>query len=289
MQRKKISLLVILYGKNFSESETLKNIVCFEHKIDNLVIVNNGPIALKSEDGFLNLLKLKHHHVCFREFLENKPLSWIYNEFVEEFISDYYVIFDDDTIISKETESSIFGLNDIDIELPKIYAQDKKQYYPIVNGDVLKSNGLIEGFCEVYSIGSGLIFSKKVKDYFEENNIELFDSNFALYGVDTSFFMKINELICNGIIFKMNSSIVLEHSLSRAENEISEWRAVERLYDQILTIKYYKNYKLIRLLKIILKTILKKETDINKVGLILRVYNSGRHPRCMLKDECSCM
>lgn len=280
MQRKKISLLVILYGKKFVESETLKSIIDFDHKIDNLVIINNGPKTLSNEDSLLNLLKLKHHHVYFTECLENKPLSWIYNDFVDGYETDYYVFFDDDTSISKDSEELIFNLSDIDIELPKIYAtQDKKQYYPIVNGEIFASHGLIDEYSDIYSIGSGLIFSKKVKDIFRKNNLELFDSKFALYGVDTSFFRRINYLKNNDVTFTIGSSISIDHSLSRAEEVISEWRYIERLYDHTLSIKYYQRFKLLRLIQLLVRHILK----LNFIKIILITYFKGFHPRCEIK------
>lgn len=282
MQRKEISLLVILYGKDFTQSQTLKCILDFENKIDNLVVVNNGPEKLNDEDSFLNLLKLKHNQVCLFEFLENKPLSWIYNDFVANFKSDYYVIFDDDTYISKESEKQIFNLSDIDIEIPKIYAiQDKKQYYPIVNGNIYTSYGLIAEYSEIYSIGSGLIFSKNVKDVFRDNNLELFDSNFSLYGVDISFFRKVNYLKGENIAFKVSSLISIDHSLSRAEGEISEWRYIERLYDQTLSIKYYQKFKMFRLLKLLIKNFRK----LNRIQVILMTYFNGFHPRCAKKAK----
>lgn len=280
MQRKQISLLVILYGKNFSESETLKSIINFNYKIDNLIVINNGPKALSNEDEFLELLRLNHHSVIFKEFLENKPLSWIYNDFVEQYNSDYYVFLDDDTHISKYNEELMFNLDNIDIELPKIYAiQDNKQYYPIVNGMVYSFHGVIKEYSEIYSIGSGLILSKKVKDVFKKSHLELFDSNFALYGVDTSFFRKINHLKNMGAIFNITSLMSVDHSLSRAEGEISEWRYIERLYDHTLSIKYYQQLRFLRLIKLLMKNIPK----FKYIKIILVTYFNGFHPRCVKK------
>lgn len=285
MQRKQISLLVILYGKKLSESGTLKSIINFNYKIDNLIVVNNGPNALSNEDEFLELLRLKHHSVIFKEFLENRPLSWIYNDFISQYDSDYYIFLDDDTHISKYSENLIFSLDNIDIELPKIYAiQDRKQYYPIVNGVVYSSNGLIREYSEIYSIGSGLILSKKVKELFKESNFELFDSKFALYGVDTSFFRKINYFKNKGIIFNITSSMSVDHSLSRAEGEIGEWRYIERLYDHTLSIKYYQKLRFLRLIKLLIKNISK----FKYIKIILVTYFNGFHPRCVKKVKNKC-
>ncbi|MCP5961216.1 hypothetical protein NL379_28800, partial [Klebsiella pneumoniae] len=87
----------------------------------------------------------------------------------------------------------LFTAQDIDIELPKIISMsDNVQYYPLVNGAIEQKDGIISNAKEIFSIGSGLVISKGVKLYFIENKMELFDSHFALYGVDFSFFRKIN-------------------------------------------------------------------------------------------------
>ena len=52
--------------------------------------------------------------------MQNKPLSWIYNDFIQQYDADYYVLFDDDTEINIEYQNILFTAQDIDIELPKI-------------------------------------------------------------------------------------------------------------------------------------------------------------------------
>ena len=163
MQRQKLGILVILYNKKFEESETLQSIVNFDQSIDQLIIVNNGPNFLQEEGVFFENLKKKHMVVHLKNHVENRPLSWIYNDFIKSYDVDHYVIFDDDTKISKKNESHIFSLNGIDLELPKIIASDGKQYYPRVNGLIYKEIGEISKFSEIFSIGSGLIISKKIK------------------------------------------------------------------------------------------------------------------------------
>lgn len=274
---KTIAMVVILYGKRFEESKTLQSLMRFSHQLDQLLIVNNGPESLDSHDSFFIALSKKHKHVEFENQIQNKPLSWIYNDFINSIDADYYVLFDDDTEINLDYESYLFQMDNIDLELPKIISIiDKRQYYPKLNEQIIFENSVIESSGELFSIGSGLIISNKIKNTFKKYNLELFDSRFALYGVDFSFFRRLNKLGRDG--FLISTQTFLNHSLSGAEGVIAQWRAKERLYDEILTIKYYRAFSFLRVLKATFKYILKLN-----VYYILEIFNTyfrGRHPRC---------
>lgn len=274
---KTIAMVVILYGKRFEESKTLQSLMRFSHQLDQLLIVNNGPESLDKHDPFFIALSKKHKHVEFENQIQNKPLSWIYNDFINFIDADYYVLFDDDTEINFDYESSLFQMDNIDLELPKIISIiDKKQYYPKLNEQIISENSVIESRGELFSIGSGLIISNKIKNTFKKYNLELFDSRFALYGVDFSFFRRLNKLGRDG--FLISTQTFLNHSLSRAEGMIAKWRAKERLYDEVLTIKYYKSFSFLRVLKAIFKYSLK--LNVYYILKIFSIYFRGKHPRC---------
>ncbi|WP_336935947.1 glycosyl transferase [Acinetobacter soli] len=274
---KTIAMVVILYGKRFEESKTLQSLMRFSHQLDQLLIVNNGPESLDSHDSFFMALSKKHKHVEFENQIQNKPLSWIYNDFINSIDADYYVLFDDDTEINIDYESYLFQMDNIDLELPKIISiTDKKQYYPKLNGKLVLQKGIVTEKDKFFSIGSGIILSKNVKDKFYKDGMDLFDRRFALYGVDTSFFRRLNNL--NKDIFLISSETMLNHSLSSTESIIADWRQEERLYDEILSLKYYSKYKLLKIIVLIFKKIrLKNYKEIKK---ILFIYNEGCHPRC---------
>ena len=275
----KIALVVVIFNKTLEESATVRSLLSFEQGLNYLLIVNNGPKKIDQHDKNLTELRKKHHNVTLDNQIQNKPLSWIYNDFIQEYESDYYVIFDDDTEINTEYESQMFNMTGVDLELPKIISiNDKVQYYPVVNSILQEKKGKIFDRKEVFSIGSGLIVSKVVKKIFLERKIEIFDSNFALYGVDFSFFRKLNKIQKNNIKFNISSNTYLNHSLSRAEKEISEWREKERLYDLVLTLKYYYSYAELRILKLLIKKILCGK--VKDVLLILSTAINGAHPRC---------
>lgn len=275
---KTIAMVVILYGKHFEESKTLQSLTRFSHQLDQLLIVNNGPENLDSHDTFFIALSKKHKHVEFENQIQNKPLSWIYNDFINSIDADYYVLFDDDTEINSSYEKFLFQMNNIDLELPKIMSIiDKKQYYPKLNEQIISENGVIESRGELFSIGSGLIISNKIKNTFKKYNLELFDPKFALYGVDFSFFRRLNKLGRDG--FLISTQTFLNHSLSGTEGVIAKWRKKERLYDEILTIKYYRPLPYLRFIKVIYKHILSSNNTSN-VFEMLKIYFYGKHPRC---------
>ncbi|MDC4606812.1 glycosyl transferase, partial [Acinetobacter baumannii] len=73
----------------------------------------------------------------------------------------------------------------------------------------------------------------------------------------------------------------IKHSLSRTEKETNAWRDKERLYDLVLTLKYYYSYAELRILKLFFKKILGGK--IKDALLILSTAFNGAHPRCMNK------
>lgn len=282
MNNNKIALVVIVYGKALEDALTIQSLLGFERKLDYLLIVNNGPTVIDENSAVLSALVQKHHHVVLENQVQNKPLSWIYNDFIQQYDADYYVLFDDDTEINIEYQNMLFTVQGIDIELPKIISMsDNVQYYPLVDGAIEQKDGIISNAKEIFSIGSGLVISKGVKLYFIENKMELFDSHFALYGVDFSFFRKINCIEQKSKVFNISSRSYINHSLSRAEKETSEWREKERLYDLVLTLKYYYSYAELRILKLFFKKILGGK--MNDALLVLRTAFNGAHPRCISK------
>ncbi len=277
---KTIAMVVILYGKSFEESKTLESLIRFKNQLDRLLIVNNGPKKLDIHDPFFITLSKKHKHVEFENQIQNKPLSWIYNDFINFVDVDYYVLFDDDTEINHDYENFLFQMNNNDLELPKIIsAIDGKLYYPKLNEKIISENGIIKNRDELFSIGSGLIISNKIKRVFCSYNLELFDSRFALYGVDFSFFRRLNKIEEDNLL--ISSQTFLNHSLSGAEGVIAKWRAKERLYDEVLTVKYYTKLPILRIGKRILREIV--HFRLLNVFTILNVFVSGKHPRCGIK------
>ncbi|MCG3760579.1 hypothetical protein EXA21_09075 [Vibrio cincinnatiensis] len=238
-----LTILVILYDCRLEDSKTLLSLFSCE-KINNykICIVNNGPSVLG--DNFLfNFPNVELRQDC----LDNRSLSIIYNEFISTYPSDYYVIFDHDTDIS---DSYFELLDDVlckrlvkDVYLPIIY-DNNIRYYPVTNGKVFSE--LAGEIGNARTIASGVIFSNEIVDKVSGCFGNVFDTRFYFYGVDSTFFFRLNHL---GVTYYVTSS--LNHSLSRNEkNEDSSYfRIKERSYDFGLTVRHY--FSLMNLAKII--------------------------------------
>lgn len=282
MAQLKIALVVIVYGKTLQQSLTIQDLLKFKYPLSQLLIVNNGPEKISENDLYIQQLGQIHHQVILQNQLQNKPLSWIYNDFIQGCTADYYVLFDDDTEINQQYQDILFNLQDVDLELPEIRARcDLKPRFPMVNSKLLNQRGDIIQPNSIYSVGSGLIISNNIKNFFKEKNIEIFDSHFAFYGVDTTFFTRINQFIQQGYQFKISSNTYLNHSLSLTEEELTPWRRDEFIYENVLTLKYYSSSTWSRNLKLF-KLIYRKLTkfSLHEAKLVLKTFISGKHPRC---------
>lgn len=282
MSKSKIALVVIVYNKTLKESATLQGLSRFNTPLHHLVIVNNGPNSV-SEDDLLLELKQKHEQVTLENHLENKPLSWIYNDLIEKNTADYYVMFDDDTELNSEYEHHLFyGLNNTDIELPKIYARiDKVQHFPMLNEQLLMSSGQIEQIKTIFSVGSGLVLSERIKKMFKDKFGHVFDQHFAFYGVDSTFFLRLNQMIKAGYEMKITSDSYLNHGLSLTEEAMTDWRKKEFIYENTLKVKYYSGSFLMARLKF-LRLMYRKLShfEFRDLKLVIKTFISGKHPRC---------
>lgn len=275
-----ISILVVLYGKEIEDSKTLYSLAKNSVKTDmDITIFNNGPSKISRESCLLKELSRKFQNIHISETIENKPLSTIYNYFLDSKPdSDFYTILDDDSIVTDGFIEAIDN-GDYDILAPKIISADNdKLYYPTISGEPISLCGEVD-ISNFMSIGSGLTLSKKTVILFKKYFNKVFDENFALYGIDTSFFLRARRMNA-----KFNEDIKtvclgeLRHSLSRVKGPISNWRRKERLYDLALTARYYPEYvSRINLVKDIIKYTFRMDLEAAKT-LVVYFY-LGKHPR----------
>ncbi len=277
-----IAMVVIIYNKSLEASTTLQSLLKFNHAIHDLVIVNNGPNEIKPDAFFANL-ELKHTHVFLENHLENKPLSWIYNDLIERFDADYFVLFDDDTILNPQYEMHLFtSLNQTDIEFPKIYARvENVQHFPMVNNTLLIESGELQNIKTIFSVGSGLILSRRLKHIFIKRFEHVFDQRFAFYGVDSTFFIRLNLLLRENISFKITSCSYLNHGLSLTEEALTPWRKREFIYENTLKVKYYSGNRFMARLKFVRLMYRKlSHFEFSDLKLVIKTFLSGKHPRC---------
>ncbi|HIG2990677.1 hypothetical protein M2Y83_25860 [Klebsiella pneumoniae] len=287
MENIKTVIIVVTYGKTKISNKTLESLMSVNlKKKHDLIIFNNGPVSI-NDSCFecVDLLKKKFKAFSLYEDLSNAPLSSIYNYFLEENDYDRYILLDDDTMFPScffdDMDETLLEHKFLDLQLPRIIENsNKKQYYPRCGRNIIEPGPLNEKD-EFFSVGSGLIIYKSLIEKFKKNNIELFDTRFALYGVDYSFFRRLRMLRKKGVFFNIVVNSEIFHSMSSVNPKVEQWRKKERMYDHVLTIKHYggMGVKYLKLFKLILHYLNTK--DLMLVIYSIEVYIKGIHPRCL--------
>lgn len=273
--------LVVIYNKKIEDSTTIKSLLLSNYSGD-LYIFNNGPAAINVSADCLESLQEKYSHINIFEDVNNRPLSTIYNDFLNIGDYDCYYLFDDDTAIPSNffaTEQHV----EYDLSLPVIVSDKSGDaVYPIVNNNVFTENEFpFKDSDEVISIGSGLMINKSLVLKFKKIGIKPFDERFALYGVDYSLFRRLPFLKRAGYVVRIGISGMLHHSLSSEENHISAFRKRERLIDIVLTkLHYSRRNRSLQLLSI-LKTMAEQaiKSDFGTFKILLGVCLRQEHPR----------
>lgn len=274
---------VILYNKRIEESITLEGLRQLDSHFT-LVIINNGPKEVELGDDYA--LKNKNSTIQLLNILDNRPLSFLYNSIFNECPdADCYIFLDDDTILSDDFLD--FDYVEADLIVPYVVdAETNKLRYPVINGDIPSKieNRFVKPSEEIISIGSGMIISRSLVKKILSVYRDVFDENYALYGVDYSLFRRFERLkkTGDGNIVKCKVNGCITHHLSgNGKTAIEPWRYRERLIDIVLTYKYYSNSviaKYLRLIRLILSEA--KRYQFRNIYLIVSVYINGHHPRC---------
>lgn len=232
------AILVLLYNKEITESNTINTLMESKAQYPNarLVIWNNGPQQLKSRD--CTLLQSLGYDVVLEETLNNESLAVIYNKFISGNRAEKYILLDDDSALNAEYILASSQSKPTDISMPLISSEGKVET-PHINGKPYSPETELTSNSKVITIGSGLVIGDDITDILKENYNDVFDERFYLYGVDTTFCLRIfNSKLAN----RINIISGFNHSLSRLEKEdlkTTKFRRLERSYDQGLTLKYY--------------------------------------------------
>lgn len=269
----------MLYNCAPEDSETIRSLINTEQETikARLCIWNNGPKTAKPTPETIKWLHYSGIEAIYIETLENQPLSWIYNHFIKKFNAKKYVILDHDSKVSKEYKAHVFS-DEIDfIGAPRIEAKGSPRS-PSVKGKF--SPGPYKKNECVTAIGSGVVVSSEAAQLISKIYGDVFDEKFALYGVDTSLFLRVHRL---GLSDRVKLIPGFEHSLSRLENEpssVKEFRKTERSYDFGLTVR---NYPEILHIKFVIKQALLCLLGKGSFNLVaaMKAFASGRHEKCI--------
>ncbi|WP_227536752.1 glycosyltransferase family 2 protein [Klebsiella michiganensis] len=275
----KVAIIVVIYNKSVEKSNTINTLLSAKLFDATIIIHNNGPENIALPNDVFQACRERNIKINLINCISNKPLSFVYNDFIEQYCCfDKLIILDDDSEITELFINSIYD-EECDIQLPQIISrEDGKIYYPMENGKVIVSKTILNPKV-THSIGSGLIIDRNVVTIFKENSLRLFDEHYALYGVDVSLFRRIWELSNRGISFKLKSSSYIIHSLSRTEGVESPFRRKERLIDFAITVKRYGSLrsKMSFCKKTLINLLSLKFDDI---AVMYDAYIHGSHPRC---------
>jgi hypothetical protein len=277
------AILVLLYNKEMSESNTLTSLTESEIQYPNskLVIWNNGPKSLKCCDS--KVFEELGYDVAFVETLNNESLAVIYNRFLAENNAKKYILLDDDSVLNAAYILASSKCNAAEVGMPIISSLGKVRSPSI--GNKPYSPGLaLDEKCKIIAIGTGLVVGANICSNLHQYYKNVFDERFYLYGVDTSFCIRLFERNLTGSV---NIIPGFNHSLSRLENEsvtTTSFRRLERSYDQGLTLRYYYPLLtsipyLLRVTASTLKRKLCKQTHTVNIIPLFKAFLYGKHYR----------
>ena len=145
-----------------------------------------------------------------------------------------------------------------------------------VNGSY--STGSYESKCTFRAIGSGITLTRGTLDLISKRYNTPFDENFVFYGLDSTFFFRLQKLELTSIVKPLGQ---LKHSLSMFENKspkASSFRKLERSYDLGLCLRYCPTAKLLTYnLKVILRATFTE--SLIDPATVIKAFQTGKHYR----------
>lgn len=277
------SILILLYNKQITESKTLSSLISSDIQFSHarLVIWNNGPNKLSSYD--VSHLEDLGYEVVVKETLNNESLAVVYNCFIYENQAEKYIFLDDDSSLNSDYIKAACGSANSIVSMPLI-TSGGVVVNPKVNSSVCCKDQELTSNDKILTIGSGLVLGHDIVIEMFDKISTVFDERFYLYGVDTTFCLRLKEL---QLISKIKLIDGFEHSMSRFEKEseeVSHFRKVERSYDFGLTLKYYYPKKkaffeiLMYMIMTLKRKLLKQPTEFS-FFLIVKSFLTGKHYR----------
>lgn len=277
------AFLVLLYGKELADSETLNSLKALSlNSTDCLLVIWNNGLAQLQERNTESFEQLGFDtFTC--ETIENQSLSQIYNRFMSDFSSDKYIVLDDDSELNQDYLECAFSLTDSDIGVPQIFS-NRKMTGPKRNRKLCVLDETVSDTDKFFGIGSGLVIGHKVAEKMKRDHGSVFDERFYFYGVDSTFFLRVKM---SRLSSQIHVIIGFEHSLSKLKTEsapVTEFRLKEMSYDIGLRLRYYKPLVtgFFLVLKESMSSVLKKLRNKKPkvtVGHLLKAYFGGKHYR----------
>lgn len=275
------TILIVLYNKKVSESTTYQSLIKYPGDLNNidLLIWNNGPAEINKnlDESDTN----KFRSVTIKEDLSNVGLAKIYNFAFTFKENDFCVFLDDDSNLSTIYIESIQNVDENTCAVP-ILTHNGQVQSPTLKKKKVESIELPEDRSRFRAVGSGVVVGSNVASKLKEAYGSVFDEHFLLYGVDTTFFIRLERA---NLLSHLRVIPGFEHSYSRLSTEpdaISDFRKKERAYDEGLRARYYKSksslvvYAIRTGLKSLKNRLAGKE---NLEGFVFKAIVTGKHYR----------
>lgn len=281
-----LCICIVLYGKSAPYCKTIASLQRKSHLLVRarvkIVVWNNGPSSF-SGASVESLRKQFPESISIDvlEDLNNTPLPSVYNSVLELVPCHRLCILDDDSDPDERFIVAVCSNDCADLIVPRI-AVSGVQHGPVKLGKFMAAGRhQISRPCGFFAIGSGLAPSKALMDRVRKSFGHVFDDRYALYGVDTSFCMRVERLARSGAI-EVQCIGNIEHELSRLDPGASrnEFRRRERGWDFGITLRYYFE---LRLVKPLLGVLLRGPVGGGSVSVLTMAkgYMRGIHPRAI--------
>lgn len=273
--------LVVLYGLRPGESATLDSLLAQPSAslpADSVLLVwNNGPQPLAQADRQALLAAPGWTEVLISEDLGNPPLSRVYNQALR-LGAERLVIFDQDTVVDGRFLQALG--QQAELLVPLVQGAGAIRY-PHQYKQVVNEEGPLDPQATV-TISSGLCLTQGLAARIAARHGDVFDERFALYGVDVSFFLRIQALAREEPV-DLRCAGILDHSLSELEAETPaqrRFRDIEKFYVALLLRLHYKGASRGKVLRYLGRQLLGNRLYLYGVlPQMLRTVLSGRHPR----------
>lgn len=247
-----VCILVVVYGKHFSESTTLASLRLLDlsnvNKL-NLKIWNNDEKNKFSNDDVIRYFadsslddfdKLRYIEVINSS--SNAPLSSVYNQVALSCKENYniLVLLDDDSFVPSNFINYMVDAYMVDaqrVKVPLAYSNNKLISPTKKNLSRISyiKEGLVEGN-DFSAIGSGLVIPTEIFDFIR------FDENLRFYGVDHDFIATLLDFNKVEVVH-----VRLEHSLSTDvidNRNFSLFKIDSLIYSMLYNGVKHKNYLL---------------------------------------------
>ncbi|CAI4163687.1 conserved hypothetical protein [Alteromonas macleodii] len=279
----KLAIIVVLYNKAIKNSTTIKSLSNLKNDDFSVLLFNNGPSLINPDEEDRALIE-KFLNIKIVQDIDNRPLSIIYNEFIENVKADSYLILDDDSYVKPSLILKYLSADlSLDLHVPIIRSKSNGEIcYPLYDNEIVKSSTVLDFDDSFRTIGSGILMSKCLIDKFRFFDGEIFDTRFSLYGVDFSLFRRMTLLLHKHVEFKISVVGELEHSLSKVDETGDLMENDERYIAMFLgQLLYEKNG--IKKERFVLGELLKylRKMEFRRCMLILNLFLLREHKRSL--------